>query len=138
MLKKLFLGETFVIFMIMGVLDCIANIFHLYWSIYEFDSIVHFFGGAALSLFFSWFYFFSGFFNPPKRNLAKFLLVSIFGAMFVAVSWEVYELLLGEAVVQKSEYLYDTMMDLVMSFLGALAACLYTYLREEKLENRRL
>lgn len=115
---------------VVGVLNYIATIYHLYWSIYEFDGVVHFLAGAAFSLFFLWLYFFSGFFNPQKISLAKFLLISILGTMFVAVSWEIYELTLGEALIQKSEYPYDTMMDLLMGFFGAVAACFYAYLRK--------
>ena len=37
----------------------------------EFDSVVHFFGGTTLGAFFLWFYFFSGFFVPQKRDLTK-------------------------------------------------------------------
>jgi len=131
MLKKPLFWEMFSLLVVTAVLDRVATIYHLYWSINEFDSIVHFFGGGALSSFFLWLYFFSGFFNPPKRNLIKFLLVSVFGAVFIAVSWEIYELLLGEAIMQKAEYPYDTMMDLIMDLLGALAVCFYAYLKED-------
>ncbi len=127
----------FFLLVIVGILNHVAIIYHLYWSVYEFDSLVHFLGGATLSAFFLWFYFFSGFFSPQKRNFTKFLLISILGAMLVAISWEIYELLLGEAVIQKSEYPYDTIMDLIMDFLGVIAICFYGYLREKKLEGKK-
>jgi hypothetical protein len=135
MLKKPLFVEMFVLLVIVGVLNYIATVYHLYWSIYEFDSAVHFLGGAAMSAFFLWFYFFSGFFNSQKRNLTKFLIISVFGTMFVAISWEVYELLLGEAIIQKADYPYDTMMDLIMDLLGAATMCFYGHLREEKIGN---
>jgi len=130
MLKKPLFIETFILLVIVGVLDRIANIYHLYWSVNEFDSVVHFLGGATLSAFFLWLYFFSGYFNPAKRDLKTFLLVSIFGAMFVAVSWEIYEIFLGEAVMNKAEYPFDTMLDIIMDLLGILAVCFYGYLKE--------
>lgn len=130
MLKRPLFLETFVLLIIVGVLNYIANLYHLYWSTNEFDSVVHFFGGAALSAAFLWFYFFSGLFNPPQRKLKNFLLVSVFGAMFVAVSWEIFELFLGEAMMKKAEYPFDTMLDLIMDFLGILAVCFYGYLKE--------
>src|SRR3989344_2028927 len=126
MLKKPLFWEMFASFLILGVLNYIAFVYHLYWSTYEFDSLVHFFGGASLSMFFLWLYLFSGFFNPSKINLIQFLIVSIVGAMFVAILWEVYELFLGEVFIQEVEYPYDTMMDLV----GALVACFYGYLKK--------
>ena len=50
--------------------------------------------------------------------------------MFVAVSWEVFPFILGEALLQKVTYPYDTMMDLIMDFLGAVVGCFYGYLKE--------
>lgn len=122
---------------LVGGLNYIAGLYHLYWSVYEFDSLVHFLGGATLSAFFLWLYFFSGFFNPSKRNLFKFLVVATVGSMFVAVVWEIYELFLGEAIMNKAEYPYDTTLDIIMDFLGTLAVCFYGYLKEEKLESKK-
>ena len=118
MLKKPLFVEIFILFMVVGVLHRVATVYHLYWSVYEFDSPVHFIAGASLSLFFIWLYFYSGFFNSQNKSLTKFFLISIFGTMFVAVSWEVFEFILGEALLQKVTYPYDTMMDLIMDFLG--------------------
>ncbi len=132
MFKKPLFLEMFILLTIVGILNYIATIYHLYWSIYEFDSVVHFFGGATLSAFFLWIYFFSGFFNPQNRSLKQFLIISIIGAIFIGVSWEIFELFLGEAVLQKADYPYDTMMDLIMDFLGALAICFYAFIREIK------
>ena len=119
----------FIFLVITGTLNYIATIYNLYWSLKEFDSVVHFCGGVFVSLFFLWFYFYSGFFKPVKKNLARFLTISILGTMFISISWEVYELILGEAMMQKSAYPFDTTLDLIMDFLGASAACLYAYLR---------
>jgi hypothetical protein len=132
MLKKPLLRETIILLLVVGALHLVAVIHHLYWSIYEFDSVVHFLAGAALSAFFLWLYFYSGFFNPHKRTLAKFLVVSIFGTMFLGVLWEIYELVFGQTMVSKIDYPYDTMMDLIMSFLGSVAMCFYAYIKEEK------
>jgi len=136
MIKKPLFWETFVLLAIVGILNYIANLYHLYWSVNEFDSLVHFLGGATIAIFFLWLYFFSGFFNPPNRNLKTFLLVAILGAMFVSVAWEIFELILGEASMNKAEYPFDTTLDFIMDLLGALAACFYGYLRETKSEAR--
>ena len=56
--------------------------------------------------------------------------------MFVAISWEIFELFLGETVMKKSEYPYDTIMDLIMGLLGVISACFYGYVRE--LENKKI
>lgn len=132
MLKKPLFFETFILFAIVGILNYLALRFHLYWTVGEFDSVVHFFGGATVSLFFLWFYFYSGLFDPSRRSLVKFLFVSLFGAMLVSVLWEIFELMLGEAAAHKSQYPFDTSLDFIMDFLGALAACFYGYLKETK------
>lgn len=130
MLKKPLFLEMFVLFLVVLALHIVATIYHLYWSIYEFDSLVHFLAGIALALFFSWLYFFSGYFNPQKRSLIKFLLIAILGAMFIGVSWETYELIFKQTMVQKIDYPYDLMMDLMMDLLGAVAGCFYAYIKE--------
>lgn len=135
MFKKPLFIEMFVLVVIVGGLNYIATIHHLYWSAYEFDSLMHFLGGTMVSIIFLWLYFNSGFFNPQKRTLNKFLIVSILGAIFISVSWEIYELLLGEAMIKKSEYSYDTTMDLIMDFLGTLAGCFYAYLKEQNAKS---
>lgn len=118
------------IFATVLVLHIVAGIYHLYWSIYEFDSAVHFLGGASLSLFFLWLYFFSEYFHPRDRSISKFLLVSVLGAMFVGVSWEIYELIFKQTMVQKADYDYDLMIDLTMDLLGAVTSSFYAYIRE--------
>jgi hypothetical protein len=137
MFRKPLFVETIILFLIVAVLHFFATIHHLYWSIGEFDSVVHFFAGFALALFFSWFYFFSGFFSPQKRSLGKFLLVTLLGSMFVAISWEIYELIFRQTMVQKVDYPFDLMMDIIMDFLGTVAGCFYSYLRENKVENEQ-
>jgi hypothetical protein len=128
-LKQSLFWEMFIMLAVTGILNYVAVLYHLYWTLGEFDSVVHFCGGTAISFFFLWFYFYSGFFKPVKKNLLRFLTISILGTMFVSVSWEVYELILGEAVMQKSAYPFDTALDLTMDFLGTVAACFYAYLR---------
>lgn len=130
MLKNPLFLEMFFLLALVGGLNYVADANHLFWSIYEFDSILHFLGGMMTSLFFAWLYFFSGAFNPFKRNLGTFLVVTVIGAMAVSVCWEIFELFLGEAFIHAGEYPYDTMMDFIMDFLGATVACFYAYIKE--------
>lgn len=138
MLKKPLFLETFILLAVVGMLNYAAVRFHLYWSVNEFDSLVHFLGGATISLFFSWLYFYSGFFNPASRQLKNFLVVSLLGAMLVSVLWEIFELFLGEASIDTAHYSFDTTLDFIMDFLGALGACLYGFLKETKSETRNM
>lgn len=134
MLKKPLFKETAILFVLVATLNYVADVYHLYWSIYEFDSVVHFFAGAALASFFIWLYFYSGYFNPPRRSLRKFLLISFLGAMFVGFSWEIYEFIFKKAMVEAADYPYDTVMDLIMDFLGALVGSFYGYIKEHNIQ----
>jgi len=130
MLRKPLFWETFILLAMVGVLDRLANVFDLYWKVSELDSLAHFLGGAFAASIILWLYFFSGIFVPSKRNFGRFLLISILAVTLIAVLWEIYELILGEAKFNESQYAYDTTLDFVMDFLGAFALCLYAYLRE--------
>lgn len=132
MLKKPLFLETFLLLAIVGILNYVATRYDLYWSINEFDSLMHFLGGATVSIFFLWGYFYSGAFNSTNTSLTRFLSVSLLGLLLVAVLWEIYELVLGEAKFAKSTYLSDTTLDFIMDFLGGIAACMYAYLRKIK------
>lgn len=135
-MKKPLFWEMFFLLTIVGVLNYIATENYLYWSTNEFDSVVHFFGGATLGAFFLWLYFFSDFFIPQERSLKRFLIVSVVSALFVAVAWEIYELVLGEAVFSGSQYSYDTTLDIIMDTLGILAATFYGYIKELEVRKR--
>ena len=132
MSKRPLFWEIFYLVVIVGVLNAVALHFFLYWKINEFDSIVHFSAGAAVSFAFLWLYFYSGFFNPQNRKLKNFIVVSILGIIFVGFVWEIYELSIGATSLSDPEYVGDTSFDILMDVLGALAACFYSYLRELK------
>ena len=132
MLRRPLFKEFFIFLIVIGSLNYLADQFNWYWSFIPFDSFMHFLGGLWVVLFFMWFYFYSGLFAPRKRNLSQFLIVAILGLIFVAVTWEIYELILGEASFNRAGYAWDTTMDLMMDMLGGLAACFYAYLKELK------
>ena len=130
MLKTTLFFETFFVLFCTFLLNEIAIDRSLYWSVNEFDSLVHFFGGAFAGLFFVWFYFFSGIFKPEKRGFKQFFFVSFVGMAFIAVSWEIYELLIGDAIFAGENYTYDTTLDFIMDSLGGLTACMYGFIKE--------
>lgn len=125
----LFLEFSILAFLV-ATINSFALAYDLYWSVYELDSLTHFLGGALVATFFIWIYFYSGFFRPTDRKLWSFVKIALIGSVFIAVTWEIYELLLGEAAIQKAEYPYDTTLDFIMDTLGILAAIFYGYLKE--------
>lgn len=134
-MRKPLFWETFFLLAVVSFVNYIATAYHLYWSINEFDSGVHFLGGATVSTFFAWLYFYSGYFSPARRDLWQFFLISVIGTLFISVSWEAYELVLGEARFDKAGYAFDTALDLIMDTLGSIAACFYAYMREVKIST---
>lgn len=128
--KKPLFKEFFSLALLMALMNYIANRFDLYWRIDELDSLLHFIAGATFSLCTIWVYFFSGYFAPEKRGLLNYFLISLLGVVFVSISWEIFELITGTAVNSWQDYPFDTSLDFIMDFLGAVAACLYAYMRE--------
>ncbi|HEY4515919.1 MAG TPA: hypothetical protein VJH67_01890 [Candidatus Paceibacterota bacterium] len=127
--NALLLTETLVLLIVIAILHNLAVYFELYWSIDSLDSVMHFLGGVWASIFTLWLFFFSGFFSPEKRSFLKILSIGILGTIFISTSWEIFELVTGTAVVEWSDYPFDTSLDFVMDFLGGITACLYAYMK---------
>lgn len=127
--KTLFKEFLFTLVLVLP-LHIIALQHDWYWNKGELDSFMHFLGGALVSFGILWIYFFSNFFNPPKRNFIHFFYVSFLGLVFASVSWEIYELIAEMTFVTTENYVYDTSLDFIMDFLGSLAACLYGYMKD--------
>ena len=132
MLQKPLFKEFFALLVVIGVLNYLANLYDWFWVYASFDALMHFLAGIWVALFFLWFYFYSGFFAPQKRNLWHFLVMAILELVLVATMWDAYELVLGEAQFHKVGYAWDTISDLIMGMLGGLTACLYGYFKELK------
>ena len=101
-------------FLILAVIHIIALQLSLYWAFSWFDIPMHFFGGAVVAL---------GIFTlndlkimVPDRWLYAVPVVLL--VIIVAMTWEVYELLIGISV--ESNYAIDTFTDLCMGTLGGL------------------
>ncbi len=135
MFKKPLFKETVFVFFIMLVMHLLALKFYLYWTVGEYDSVLHFLGGLWTSLLFLWLYFFSGVFAPKSRTLFSFFVVSTLSLVLVGVAWEIFELLTGLTFVQWSDYFSDTALDFVMDFFGSVVGFLYAYIREIENQN---
>lgn len=136
MFKKPLFKESALLLLGIAVLHLLAVIFYLYWQWGEFDSLMHFLGGLWVSLTFLWLYFFSGIFQPAQRTLSRFIFISTLGLIFVAVAWEIFELLAKVTFVYWKDYFSDTALDFVMDFLGSIAGAFYGYMRELGFEKQ--
>lgn len=130
MFRKPLFKEFTALSVILVVFHLLAIYFDLYWVVGEFDSLMHFLGGAWFVLGILWLYFFSGFFKPLNRQIRQYFLISMLGLVFISVVWEIYELAAGVAFVSWQEYPFDTTLDFIMDFLGGIAACFYAYMKE--------
>ena len=135
MFQKPLFKESLFLLILVAVLHTVAIKFFLYWSIFEFDSIMHFLGGMFVAVSSLWFYFYSDFFDPKSKKLKDFFVVAILTLAWVATMWEIFELLTGLTFVFWYDYPYDTTLDFIMDFLGASVACLYAYFREENFKD---
>jgi hypothetical protein len=121
----------------LGFLQWLAVKNNLYWTVNEFDSLMHFLGGAMVGMGFIYFFYSSGLFRPEPSSITLwgFLRIAFLGTVFIAVAWEIYELLSGTALAGENNYFKDTTLDFVMDGLGGFTACLYAFYREVSLEK---
>lgn len=104
------------------VLHVVAIFFHLYWTLWWYDIILHFLGGVFLGLLVLWLRFFSGYFGtPPFISGFSTLLLVLSAAFFIGLGWEVFERMLGNTWSVEGYYL-DTATDIVFDVTGALAS----------------
>lgn len=132
MWSKTLFKETLFLFVFFFTLDRLAYRYDLYyWAIGgEFDSFMHFGGGLFSAIFFLWLYFFSDYFHPEDRSYKNFFKIGILGLISIAFLWEIYELTFGVTFTNKFDYPYDTTLDIIFDFLGAIVACIYAYHKE--------
>ncbi|MBI5045988.1 MAG: hypothetical protein HZC14_03270 [Candidatus Niyogibacteria bacterium] len=99
-----------------------------YFLIWWLDIVLHFLGGLTVSLFFLWFFYESGYVAKPEWPWYVFLVMISGFALFVGVQWEFFEFLFDTFVAKRASMplaqlgIKDTMSDLFMDWMGALAA----------------
>lgn len=137
--SKKFFKEFFVSAILLAALHFLAVMKDLYWRVNEFDSLMHFLGGAMVGLFFVFLFYSSGLFRPSEETIFGFLGMALLGIAFVGVAWEIFEVLTGTMFVSSLDYASDTTVDFVMDTLGSIAASLYCFAKivssEKKVES---
>lgn len=114
--------------MLMAV-HIVASLLSLYYVVSWLDNAMHFLGGVVISMFFVWFFYFSGEIKvPAPRESKAFYFLLIAGVMaLVGVGWELFEFL-GDTYIAPGHMqgdLPDTMGDLLADILGGLVVALY-------------
>lgn len=102
-----------------------AIVFHIYWTLWWFDIVMHVLGGIAATMLILWWYtlFLKEHDRPvtKKRLFVSALLISL----VVGVLWELFEAYAGLSVPSDPIYIPDTISDLLSDISGALIAYLY-------------
>lgn len=97
--------------------NILASKFYLYSSIWYFDLIMHFLGGAWLALFLIWF-FYDNFLKQgfSKKNFWKVFL----GVLFIGVLWEFFQVFVHD-IFSKDEFDFiDSFTDVIADVLGGV------------------
>src|SRR3989338_1331844 len=91
------LRDIAVLVCIIAALQFTAISFHLYWTFWWYDIILHFLGGIFVGLLILWFRFFSGYFGVHQHTseVSTFFFIVI-ATLIVGVGWEAFERALGQ------------------------------------------
>jgi|SRR3989338_307448 len=119
-LLKLLGSLVFFIF----VLSLLANKFHLYYSVWYFDIIMHFLGGVWLGLVAVYLFTSEALPSHPILKMLFFVLVIGFG-------WEVFEFLFHNYIAQAPFDIFESSSDIFFDLLGGLCAILYLWIPNE-------
>ena len=115
--KKLLKRILFLIFFIL-IVNYIASSLYWYYSIWWFDMPMHFLGGFWLGLAFLWFLF------VEKLSLQLIFKIMV-GILLVGFLWEVFEVLVNDAITQNPFNILDTASDVFFDLAGGALAILY-------------
>lgn len=127
MLKKLFITQL-VLLVAIAILHGLAEHYSIYWTHKWTDIPMHFLGGVWVALAATWAYHFL----KERYNFAPISSHILFVALtvlIVALGWELLEVFIwnyaGTEIYLAHNYIPDTILDLTMDALGAIAV-LYT------------
>jgi phosphatidylserine synthase len=107
---------------LLTALHFLANKYSLYWSVWWYDSALHFLGGILLGAVSVWFIS-----STPFRSYSKVKVIvfSMLVALIVAVFWELFEYAIGFTYHHFFSYKFDTYKDIVVAIS---ATALFTIL----------
>ena len=100
----------------------------LYYAQWWFDIPMHFLGGFWVGLFFLWFFSQAKmpFLRRPITDLnKKSVIYALIFVMFVGMAWEALEVFSINLLGQEPFITSDTIYDLILDFIGGLAAIFY-------------
>lgn len=132
-----FLKPIFLMVIAIASMHIIAIIFHLYWSLWWFDKVTHFFWGFWVAMVFLSFSIFKNYINQSNKSYRRFLLISVVFSLVIGVFWEIFEFQAGVTSLQSSNFVFDTASDLLMDILGSIAGSMYVFSRYKIFNNSK-
>lgn len=98
-------------------LHFIANAYSLYWSLWWYDTALHFLGGILIATMLIWIIYRTEFFSFSKPVSVFFIAL---GTLVIAIVWELYEYEIGFTYHHFASYGFDTFKDIVSAFSAAI------------------
>ncbi|MFH0755199.1 MAG: hypothetical protein V1910_00835 [bacterium] len=117
--QKIFI-ISFIVLVLIAVLNYFGAKFYLYWAHKWYDIPMHILGGLWISTFFLSLY---TYFN--KKNLiiisrTKIIYLTFFVLLFIIILWEIFELFGKMTFLTDNEYWVDTIQDIFNGYLGGI------------------
>ena len=125
MAKRLFI-RAFVLLILIGLLDFIADKFYLYWTLHWFDSVLHFISGVCIAVggISTWLLIF----NNGNHSKKRILTIGLLFVAIIGILWEFFELRFGITSLSDGiHYATDTTLDVFLDMLGGFLGSLYSY-----------
>src|SRR5579862_1538266 len=89
--RRLF-RDAFVLLVIVGVLDLVALKLDFFWTVHNFDSLLHLIGGTCVGLGALWLRLRGSEKDVSKRQI---FITTVFSTLLVGIIWEMFELANG-------------------------------------------
>lgn len=124
MIKTPLFKHTFVLLLIVGLLNLVANALYLYWTTWWVDIFLHFLSGGILGM--TMVLILQYFSNDSILKRSNVILSTIIFAVFVGALWEIYELYFHITYFSDGiAYITDTSSDLILDVSGAVLGAMY-------------
>lgn len=124
MVRTRLFKNTFILLVLVAMLDLVGIYLYLYWTVWWFDMVTHFLAGGVVGLatLLAW----QKFSIIKDEKMSKIIWSAIIAGLIVGLLWEGFELYFdltsfSDGVV----YVTDTVSDLILDTVGAFLGVLY-------------
>ena len=131
MFKKKTFIISFIVLVVVAVLNYIGNNFYLYWIYKWYDIPMHILGGLWVSLLsLSVYSYFDKNVSIINYHWRVFRIVFL-GLLFMIIFWEIFELVGGMTSLNDNGYWPDTLGDILNGFIGGMIGYFFFIIRKK-------